>query len=200
MTTFNQLGEFGLNQLLARRLTTPGPAPSPTLEPALFPCVVLESERPEWAYLKGERLGAGRSAQGAVAAQFSCFAILNPTGSNMVVTVKRTAITTGASSALVKITAQQLAGAPVTAAPRDSRWSLGTSLGRPVATLSAGTVAGAAPEAPIAWCNSNASLELLEPIVLTPGWSLRIEQATANIALNNGEFQWSERTAQPGEI
>ena len=193
---FNALGEFALNQALAKRLTTPGPAPSPTVEPAIFPALVLENDRPEWGWLKGEIPASGRSSQIAVAGQFSCASLLNPVNSKLLIVVEAFEFNAGGSAGVFKITQQALAGTPVTVGSRDSR----VPGLRVAGQMSIGTVGGLAPEAPLGWTVSGGAGVFTSPIVLAPGWSFRWELATVNIAMNNAGIYWRERPAQPGEL
>ena len=49
----------------------------------IFPMVVLENDRPEWAFLCGNKIASGRNTDGAVAAQFSHVGLHNPAGSGI---------------------------------------------------------------------------------------------------------------------
>lgn len=54
MSTFNELGERGLNAVLQARANMPGVAPSPSMMPEVGPTLALEVDRPEWGLWKGE--------------------------------------------------------------------------------------------------------------------------------------------------
>lgn len=204
MTTFNQLGEFGLNQVLARRLTTPGPAPSPTLEPAIFPSLVLESDRPEWEYVKGATLAGARSTVAAVAGNFSCATLVNPLGSNLIVVLNRVNVLTAAGSGgVVRIEDGSIVGTPVTAGVRDGRWmppGAGAAGARPRAQVFAFAKAALSLATPL-WGFPQASfVSFDEPLVIRPNQSIVLEVTVANIGISDVSFQWYERPAQPGEL
>lgn len=54
MSTFNELGERGLNAVLQARANMTGVAPSPAMMPEIGPTLALEVDRPEWGYWKNE--------------------------------------------------------------------------------------------------------------------------------------------------
>ncbi len=201
MSLFNQLGEYGLNQLIARRLTTPGPAPSPTVEPALFPTLVLENDRPEWGFTKGERLCAGAGGVAAVAAQYSEVSIANPSGSNMICTIESVSMLPGATSVAGLLTQSALALAPFTGAVRDARWvQPGSTSARPTCQPSAGTSLVLPPDASILRIPSATFVTRDVSIIVPPGWQFVLVGITVNVGFTAFEVQWRERTAQPGEL
>jgi len=200
VSLFNQLGEYGLNQLIARRLTTPGPAPSPTVEPAIFPSLVLESDRPEWGWNKGERLCASVGGVTAVAGQYSVFGFSNPAGSNVIATVTSCAILPGATSVVAKITQSALAVAPGTAGVRDTRWNISGFTGSPVCSPLAGATLVLAPNASMLYLPASVYTQRPIEFVVTPGWQFILVGLTVNVGFTAADLQWRERTAQPGEL
>jgi len=201
MSLFNQLGEYGLNQVIARRLTTPGPAPSPTVEPAIFPALVLENDRPEWSWLKGERLCSAAGSQGAVAGQYAQAVINNPVGSNMIATIDYVYLLPGATQFGLYITPPAYALAPQVASVRDGRWS-GTPLvpRAPTCTFAYSSSIGVPLEPIIFRCGPTLPVEYTQPIIIPPGFTFLIHALAVNIALTAFSIAWRERTAQPGEV
>jgi len=73
------------SDLLRRYLGMKGvSAVSSELSPEIAPAFVLESERPEWEFLKNERLMAGVFSVPGVAAQNAVYRLRNPAGSGVV--------------------------------------------------------------------------------------------------------------------
>lgn len=201
MAIWNEILEGTLNQLLAKRLGMQTGSPAPSVSPELQGSLVLESDRPEYSALKGELLAGARSAQAAVAAQFSFAALSNPTNSGLIVTVLRTMVTPAASVALYRVRpVGSVAGTPVNTQVRDTRWIQGSGSARAAATMTVGTVAALGLEVPFAWSNSATFFDLDEAVILRPGSSLVVELAAANVDLVNCTFLWRERAALPGEL
>lgn len=98
MANFDHIGEFGLDQLLAKRLTTPGGSVSPTVAPELFPVITLENDRPEWGFIKGERLYQRRIFMTAVGAQYNTLQLFVPLASRTIAVVEE--IKTGNTNAV----------------------------------------------------------------------------------------------------
>lgn len=198
---WNEILEGGLNQALAKRLGMQTGSPSPVIMPEMGAALVLENDRPEWAWLKQDIYCSARSSQAAVAAQFTIAALCNPTGSGIVAVVELIETTPAASTGLIKVRdGGAVAGTLVTSAVRDARGIPigGTARGACVMTVS--TLAGATPEAAVAWFPASASYAFAQPIVLRPGSHVLVELATANIASNSVAFHWHERAGLPGEL
>jgi len=60
---------------------------SAELSPEIAPVLILESERPEWEFLKNERLMASVFGLGGVAAQNTVYRLRNPTGSGVIAVI-----------------------------------------------------------------------------------------------------------------
>jgi hypothetical protein len=82
MAVFNEIDEGGLNGILSRRLGMPGGSPAPSLAPEIMPQIVLESDRPEWGWLKGEMRCAGRFSVAALAGNYGYVQFYNPPSSS----------------------------------------------------------------------------------------------------------------------
>jgi hypothetical protein len=88
MARFNEIQRAGLNAILHKTLAMEEGAPAPQLSGDIVPVIVLESERPEWAFLAGEHLCQAGDTIGAggVGTVAKC-GVWNPVGSNALVTV-----------------------------------------------------------------------------------------------------------------
>lgn len=161
---------------------------------------MLENDRPEWGYIKGEVLAAGRSGVGAVAGQFGYVALTNPLNSGVLATVESLNWQFGASHGFVKLRALTAAGAPVTSGVRDSRWMPNGGVARPSCLVSAGTSGAAAPEPQLDYLFPTNYGERNTAYTLRPGTSLWVELEVANITLPTVTYVWRERAAASGEL
>jgi len=198
MSVFNEIQEGGLNQVLTRRLDIKGDVPSPTVTPEIAPSLVLENDRVEWGWLKGERICGRDATQSAVAGQFSSIQLTNPVGSLVIITIERIQNYTAAVNAISR--AQLLDGglvgwSAITSAVMDTRWAAeSTSL----QVSRTANVAGPSTFAAFARLNGNNDA-LTQPIVISPGNSIMIVGTAVNTAIGVGIF-WRERTAQYSEL
>jgi hypothetical protein len=198
MAQFNEISEGGLNQILNRRLAMEGYSPSPTLAPEVMPGLVLESDRPEWGFLKGEQLlGFSQSLGAGGAGAFGQAWFTNPTGSNTICVIERVSAHTTGNHAIIRIARSVDAGAIVGTLQnntwRDTRWAIpGVLQVRTVITtlpaLTYRTLAQATPSFPYD-----------EPIVLGPGTTCHIYGETAATAFAFS-CAWTERVALRGEL
>lgn len=168
-----------------------------SLEPILDPFSL-----PEWAYLRAERLGAGRGFQPAVAAEFSIIALGNAAGSGNLVVVESvnilSTVTTQLEVAADSLVAATLGAAAFYVSGRDRRF--GSTQGRTFLKIGSDLAstfgvqleqqAGAAGV-----FNSYIST----PIVLKPGDDLLIIAQTINTAIQCN-WKWRERKAFTGEL
>jgi hypothetical protein len=81
-----QVGAY--NSLLHKLLSMKEAAPAPTLAPEVIAAFVLESDRPEWSFLKGERLGIGGNFVGGDAVNRPRVFLVNPVGSGVLCVVE----------------------------------------------------------------------------------------------------------------
>lgn len=198
MSEFNAVGEGGLNDLLQRRLSVAGGPPSPTVEPAVFPALVLENDRVEWGYLKGEmRYSAGGSLAAGGALTRSSVQLINTTPGNIVTVERAEMAATGSIFCLAKLVFYGAGLLPVganrTSVALDSRLRGGASGCRVWEDNTLGAAGG-----------SNLSLSLTgvfpgNPILL-PGWALWLAPTSDNVAITGYTIQWRERQAEPREL
>lgn len=198
MSIFNEIQESGLNQILTRRLDIKGDVPAPAIVPEIGPQLVLENDRPEWGFLKGERLAARWVSVAAVAAQFGAVQLYLPPASREVVTIQRITFLNANSVSLAEATVIDggLVGWVGTATQvRDFRWpasatalviSTTTNVAQP---SNFGVLAQAA----------TSQAEIVEPIIITPGQSLMIYANVVNQALAMNIY-WRERVGTASEL
>jgi len=199
VANFDNIGEFALDQVLAKRLTTPGGAVAPTVAPELFANITLENDRPEWGWMKNERLGARtvlRTAGGAGVFNFvQCYL---PTTSREIAVVTLVRTLDAQAAQLCRITgiggglggwgAQQVAA-------RDFRWLADrTSL-----IIEHNTGVALPTRGPDFGRLNSIGMSYEEAIVIAPGTGLLVYGPTANTTLSF-DIAWRERGAQPGEL
>lgn len=185
-------------------MNTPGTASAPSLAPEVFPCLVLENDRPEWLRLAGGGIFArGTSVVAGGAGTRSSAQLLNNQSKTLVV-VERVEVVV--ASGLVSV--YTIMGAPgsipfgtqIRGQSRDTR-APRTAAGLPSQSSAiivtdntlglAGTFAAAA--LPI-------SATITEPWVLAPGDSLYVCPNADNVGISHITFYWRERPAQPSEL
>jgi len=199
---FDQIGETGLDQVLAKRLTTPGGAVAPTVAPELFPVLTLENDRPEWGYLKGE-FRYFRALTPTAPAASSHVILRNPANSSLIAVLERVTGSTTAGAlgiSMAPIGNFATGAASATGVPRDGRYS---AFAGGVFTRTSQLVVFSADAALAAVAEGfrtvSTTLDFSDPIILTPGFDLAIygRTAAASILVN---LMWSERRAQPSEL
>jgi hypothetical protein len=165
--------------------------------------------QPEWAYLRREILLGSHVGVGAVAAEFSGMAVLNPDASGILLVVEQAGagaipgnffFLTRAPSALVLATYLGVGRGLA----RDSRWNIGqggaNTAGRGLVAQGTDPAAiGAAFATDSSPPNLRASFPVGLPVVLHPGQAVLIESGVVNVACNFS-FGWRERVAFPGEL
>jgi hypothetical protein len=168
------------------------------------PGLTLESDRPEWSYIKREGLGITDVSIGATVGQFGILGLANPIGSKMLLVVTGAAIVTISNQV---ITVNVFTGAPPVGSSgvgmyRDSRWrSWATQVGTIIQTIG-GTLA-AKPGIPV-WryqALANQPIQLLPwfPFVVAPGSQLMLVNSVVNEVMA-ADFAYSVRPATPEEL
>jgi hypothetical protein len=160
--------------------------------------------QPEWAYLRGERLGAGRGFAAAVAAEFSIVALGNAAGSgNIVVVDKVSAEPSGNLVLSLEVVADSIIAATLSAAAffgsgRDRRF--GSTAGRTFlrSGTDPGSTFGVQLEHQVGATTLFANFTC-PPIVLKPGDDLIVIGQSVNLSLDVN-FSWRERKAWSGEL
>lgn len=201
----NELGAGeGVNSILARRFEIQ-PNPAPYMGSELFPCIVLENDRPEYHWLGGSRLYAARRTDAATAANFSIVGLSNPAGSGVLAVlekivfenndagVKTFQVFCRGAGALAAFDAQ--AGAIST----DSRngWSTAFRSACQVGDLTQAATTGQLMfnvEVP-----ATSMFTLDWPFILGPQSQVLIIPTAVNLN-SRAQFFWRERTANPAEL
>lgn len=207
MAIFNEILEGQLNQILVKRLGMKGGAPSPALNPEIWPGLVLESDRPEWKFLASERQFGSSFLETGTAGQLTVGGISNPGTSGCLVVIERLAFEVNTTSRVeVSLATSLPTGAVNTKAAiiRDGRQRTGTSTfggsvclvrtgAQAVGTLVAGGVhVFAHPAGQMSpWFES--------PIILPPGVCLIWETDTNQVQTRHS-IQWRERRGIPDEL
>lgn len=196
----NEIQVGRLSQILARLLSMDEGAPSPTLATDIFPCLVLESDRPEWAQLGGVRLCGARRTDAAVAGQYSHVALRNPTDSGVIVVVRSVCIHSGSTAySTLGIRAQATLDATTAGFARDSRWSTAGAFSSK-AVVGDYTAAVQQTGAVIWMVASTASTpnQTRLDVVLSPGFELLCTGNAVNVQ-QSCAFEWYERPILPSE-
>lgn len=74
----NEISAARYNGLLNKLLEMEEGAPAPTLSPEVVATFVLESDRPEWQFLAGNRLMCGRDSVAGASSNYAQVGFLNP--------------------------------------------------------------------------------------------------------------------------
>lgn len=168
------------------------------LSPELSPVFVLETERPEWEFLKNEKLvGATFQKTGEVALA-SAVRLSNPAASGVVAVFSRMHINSAAAGIILweRNTDQGVLASLLPTVARDTRWeALTTSV-----LLQSVAAVGASGDSFGSTVNlANVPVEYVDSIVLTPGQQVQMTQLTVNTSIR-GYWTWRERRLDALEI
>ena len=154
--------------------------PGRDLLPDLNAAFILESDRPEWAFLKGERLWAGATSQAAAVAQLGQHRIGNPVNSNMICVIEGIACLQTAGNDRFELRFDAVVGVPALGAitARDTRWG---TVNRTVATFVDSVDVAAATGTVVSRVFTNLTERFVFPIVLAPGDSIFIVNVNLNV-------------------
>ena len=160
---------------------------------------------PEWAALRDEVLGVILVSQGAVVGESSFIAVVNPTGSGMIVTVEAARVFGSIQTlALGQATALAFEGSGSISAGfvRDRRLGIGAlfrSRTNAVFGTDAAQLMVTQEFVALASATEDKQAILSVPAVLSPGTGYGVQGQTNNLALVAG-FRFRERAALPGEL
>lgn len=205
----NEIQNGRVNALLTKLLSMKEGSPAPTLAPEVISALVLESDRPEWAFLKGERLGIGGTTLAAGGAGINSYvAIVNPLGSGVLGVILgfmpsgivgtsnewelrfNNAVTTGlvAQNRAINRDLRSI-GVPGGNIPMTLQIFAGAIAAPPgVGSILAQGVAG----------NSTYSQEIPLDFVLPPGFALLVTDPRGNQPVKV-YWRWTERVLDPSE-
>lgn len=203
-----QVGRF--SSLLHKALEMGEGSPTPTLAPELFAMLALEVDRPEWAWLKAEKLCMGYDSEAAGVGARSMIGLRNPTGSGVLAVIKEIGATfdaayiiltqnLGNGAALAGFTA---GGASAVCDFRAGVNGLGYE-SLPTCEIIADTaaIAGGAFMRifPYGGLGSARMFHHIHPIVLPPNSAVIVVGPTDNLAMITS-FVWTERKVEPMEM
>jgi hypothetical protein len=196
MAVFNEIDEGGLNGILTARLGMPGGSPAPSLAPEIMPQLVLENDRPEWGWNKGEMRCAGHFSVLAAVGQYGIVQFYNPPGSNSIAVIDYVE-NIGTPDIFVQRSSPAIlaAGTTVYGGVCDLRFPFRTH-----SLLVTTLTAAAYPAAQGVFCYLNANLHpFTGSLVLKPNTLVIVASASlnANVDFN---LRWYERVAQSGEL
>jgi len=165
---------------------------SSELSPEISPILVLESERPEWDFLKNEKIIGSNWGVVASAVLNSAFRLRNPVNSGALVVLIDGACSTDTTGSvlLAERNTDQLSLA--TALPTVSR---DTRLPILDASVCIASQANVGPSGQSWWSSlseANVPLPIPFPFVLTPGHQVQFTAAANNVAFR-GYVMWRER-------
>lgn len=138
------------------------------LAPEVSPVLTLESERPEWAFLKGEKLVSWATTLSPAAGQTATFRLRNPTNSGVVGIIYEIILSSQLlfNAAITKGVATTDLATTSGVVPRDTRWpTQGAAL---LASFEANAAVGGNAYAQ-AWMNIGDRWHFQQPLILTPG-------------------------------
>lgn len=194
-----------LRRLLAVRASNESPINE--LAPELSAVMDVESDRPEWRFLKGERLIRDGYLIGKVAANMSQWQIRNPANSGMIAVLYLTVQTDSTSVVETRIvqTSADLANGRAKPIATDSRWfnNGAAAVISPLQPSDANTAVSLLGQviSSIIVAGNGPPIELFPrfPVILTPGYGIGIEVSTVNIDLRV-QMEGYERAADRVEL
>lgn len=201
----NDINAGRFNGILHKILNIADGAPSPKVATEIFPTINLESDRPEWLFLGGERLISGYLGYTPTAGQYGHIVLTCPAGSNVVATIERIRIYNAAAGARTFQIAPWGVGTPGTPTntyvfTRDSRWiSASGNWGQ--SALNMGTFSNAAPQGSINKQINLATLDaydIVTPYVIAPAGGILIRAGSADTPITVN-IDWRERYMNPIE-
>lgn len=175
------------------------------LAPELQAALVLEADRPEWSFLKNEKLASGQGTSAAAAALRSTVSIENPTGSNVIAVIEEIRVWFNGDFVNIR-TAYSTTGqvALTTKRARDFRYGQGNQPGLNLVSNNTLTDAGYGGTT-FGYCEAGVALTNYrmhvwrDPIVLGPGTRLGAIGGTDNLAMV-ATYVWRERAMTRYEL
>ena len=167
------------------------------LSPEVAPTWQVESDTPEWQFLKGVRLVSSALSLVAVAAQEARFHLVNPANSGVIATVTPILLSAdGSVRYVVRMVGTALATLTTvgTSVPRDNRWALPAGGASPL-ILSGEAAAGGINSGflmDIGIILGNTQYVFPMPVVLNPGSSIQWGSLTSNTGVQ-ASVHWHER-------
>jgi len=195
---YNELQVGRFNAVLHKLLNMKDNAPAPQLAGDVAAVLVLENDRPEWAFLAGEMLCAATTQSGPVAAQISQCQIFNPANSSVLLVLEKIFFfVIGANQSVVTINrTQTLAAASGAGSARDFRYGIG---GVSNARITGVTPAGASTTVFAQLTQPLLTTSVWDvPLIIAPGNGVNVNVGTVNMGLAC-TFIWRERVLELSE-
>lgn len=189
-----KLGTGRYAELLGRLLGQSGVLEvASDLSPEISPVLVLESDRPEWAFLSNQRLVSVFGGMAAVAAQTSIFRLINPAGSNVLATIQRGTLVPAATAQATLFVGGAVADLTTAGVPvfRDSRSGFVGGAALRASFDNNVAASGFGIERQNALGNAPIFFQCF-PIILAPGSHVDITIDTVNVA-GPVAVHWRER-------
>jgi len=171
----------------------------PELSPEMSTVFVVESERPEWEFLKAQRLIGATTSIGGLAGQMAISQFRNPAGSAVIMVVEKIWMTATTAKSYFNInivaTVADLAVVNPRPTTRDSRWPI-----QPSAIISSQTNVAATGQTIVSGGLDPVDrlVEIPCVAVITPGFALAL--ITTTLASSHiGTAHWLERQLPPLE-
>lgn len=196
------VGRF--NGILAKLFGMKERAPSPVVAAEIIPTIVLESDRPEFKFIGGERLGMAGGPLTSAVGELSSLTIFNSPGSGVLVVLEKHITSSTSSQRIVMglvTTAPAAIGADFASRHRDFRQStvIGPSVGIVARVYdSRSAVSLVAAPGYFSHCPAGNLVQLDTDIILPPGTGIVSEATVANANFNCG-WRWRERILEPSE-
>jgi len=179
---------------LIRALLTVGPG-SIHLRRVMSPAIVLESDRPEWGWLKSENRFAARLFIAAAVGNFSTMVLENPFRSRVLIVLEAILSTSVAQEVFIRAEEPAALPASVMGVPLDFRSRVAAnSIGKVNAVATAALLGTEICAVMIGQTVPKFDI----PIIVSPGSRLILCSTLTNVALN-ASFVWRERVMETTE-
>lgn len=166
------------------------------LAPEISAVLALESERPEWEFLKGAKLMAACGTVAASAGLESACRLRNPAASGVIGIIDHISFSTGGLAATIRVTIGNDAGnltTTVQSNSRDTRYPRAAFPGNSALICSTDYGANGDTVFHSSLATNSSPPFLRTPFVITPGFQMQVTSLTLNVGLLVN-FHWLERT------
>lgn len=171
------------------------------LSPEISPVIALESDRPEWEFLKNAKVMGGAYAQGAVAAQNCVVRLRNPAGTGVIAIVRPFWICSDTANFTFAIGRNTDQGVLATVHPivaRDTRTPILAASSLSLST--ANNIVGAGGSSYLAGSIlAQTMFPDPDPFMLTPGNQIQMTTIDTNLGIR-GAVYWLERRLDALEL
>lgn len=164
------------------------------LAPEISAVLVLESERPAWAFLANIRARSFGATVAANAGFISQILFQNKSTSGALVEIERIRVASTAGIEVFIGTLAEVAdlGTVLNGGSLDTRWSLTAGSSVVISQSNAAAAVAYTRQLDVVRLSVNGSVDAVSPIVLTPGFALAIQGGIVNAQLGV-HMRWYER-------